>query len=660
MRKSLICGAVIAGVAALPVAAFAHGPAGKARSTSLVPTGPAAKQLELQTTVPTGAAISGEFAHTGNFFYVSSLNSIQVLDTTNPAAPRIRGVMPMAEFENEAMTYGERPVPVDAAHPDGLSRFVLVGNDLVNATVDLPSSGNPNPGVQRGRFGGGEAIVVDVSDPANPFVVGRSPGTSSAEGAITTSTHTLQCASISCEYAYTAGDGEEFSIVDLRDITKPVQVKTIRSAAAGKGEVFTRGAGHYWDIDFDAKLAWHTGSGGAEVFNIEDPVNPKPLNGTNQQGTETPFNDFILHNSMRPNGSAFRTGAEPALNRGNVLLVTEEDYANEGDETVCERSGTFQTWGIPDLDGGRYAAANPDGATPDQGTIGVLDTISAPLESGSPFNAPAVGAFCSAHWFDYHQDGIVAQGYYQQGVHLVDVSDPRDIKSYGYFTTPNSEVWDAYFVPERDEAGVVTGRKTDIVYTADALRGVDVLKATLPGKPIEADTAGADGTGSGENAQPGKPGDSAGNPPPAQTRPNGSDGDSDGDEPSGGGNPSPGGGNPSSGGGNPSGGGGNPPAAAPPTGTPAPASRTCRSRRSFTIRLREPRRKKRLGKLKSARVTVNGKRVKVRRRNGRLTARVNLKGIKKTRVVVKVVSRTTKGRKFRDDRDFLTCTPKRR
>jgi hypothetical protein len=49
-------------------------------------------------------------------------------------------------------------------------------------------------------------------------------------------------------------------------------------------------------------------------------------------------------------------------------------------------------------------------------------------------------------------------------------------------------VWGAYWVPEYDEQGVQTGERTDIVYTADHVRGMDVLRVGLP----ETDAAGTD------------------------------------------------------------------------------------------------------------------------------------------------------------------------
>lgn len=395
-------------------------------------------------------AISGVHATTGKFFYTSSLDSISVFDTTDPKQPRLRGTIPNLVFENEAMSYGERVI-------DGkLVRFLLVGNDLYNVSAD------PVSGPKRGRIGGGEVIVVDVTNPDAPFVRSRTP--MSGEGSVTTSTHTVKCLRTACGTAYSAGDGGEFSVIDLHNLDAPKQIAVRPSPAAGPNPVFTGGSGHYWDVD-DAGIAWHTGSGGAAAFDVTDPVNPKPLATTNAQGTQSPYNDFILHNSKRPNARSYRTTSTPSLKNGNVLLVTEEDYFNDGEEVQCSEAGTFQTWQIGNI------------KTP--GSIRPLDITNPVAEFGGGLSTPA-GAFCSAHWFDFNQTGIVAQGYYQQGLRLLDVRDPKNIKQFGYFTGVASEVWDAYWVPERDASGRQTGRKTNIVYTADLVRGVDVFEVDLP------------------------------------------------------------------------------------------------------------------------------------------------------------------------------------
>jgi hypothetical protein len=460
MLKVLSAAALVALAFAVPTAS-GHVPERTTEATTGVSVPIVmSSNVRIAGSFPETTAISGEFAKTGDYFYVSSADSISVFDTSVPAQPKLLGTIGNLVFENEAMTYGERKV-------DGqLQRFVLVGNDLYDVAVD------PHNGPTRGRVGGGQVLVIDVTDPRDPHVRSTTPGSSSAPGVVTTSTHTVQCLTTSCEFAYTAGDGGEFSIVDLRDLDNPRQLRTAPSAAAAPNPVFASGSGHYWDVD-SAGIAWHTGSGGAAAFDISDPVNPRPLNTTDENGTASPWNDFIHHNSQRPNASKFAAGTAPSLSNGNVLLVTEEDYLNDGDEVVCEKAGTFQTWHVPEM-------------TPGAASIRPLDLIN-PVALGQGLSTP-VGGFCSAHWFDYHQSGIIAEAYYQQGLRFIDVRDPQDLKPYAYVTGGASEVWDAYFVPARNRNGVATGKKTNVVYSVDLVRGLDVYVVDLPSKDLSGDT----------------------------------------------------------------------------------------------------------------------------------------------------------------------------
>jgi hypothetical protein len=83
---------------------------------------------------------------------------------------------------------------------------------------------------------------------------------------------------------------------------------------------------------------------------------------------------------------------------------------------------------------------------------------------------------CSSHWFD-ERIGLAAVGWYEQGVRILDVHRPTNIRQVGYYLPANGSTWAAYWHP------------TDptIVYTADAYRGVDVLrvqrKANLDAMP---------------------------------------------------------------------------------------------------------------------------------------------------------------------------------
>ena len=439
----------------------------------------ASPNVELVTVRPGTVAISGVFSRTAPYFYVSGADSVTVFDVSDPRNPLPTGKLVNAVFENEAMTLGER-IGADGK----VKRFVLIGNDLANVTA------NPSELVHVGRIGGQELIIVDVTDPANPTIIGRTPSTGTA--AATTSTHTVACVNASCSVVYSAGDDGKFSIFDLTDLTKPKQIATADSPAAGPNPVFTSGAGHHWNID-GAGIAWHTGSGGTTAFDISDPLHPRPITGTDENGVKTPYNDFIHHNSQRPNARAFRPGRAASVENGNVALVTEEDYVNDGDEIACDLAGTFQTWSVNALDGSR--------------SMHPLDIINPPNEAGGGLSSP-VGGFCSAHWFDFHQSGIVAQGYYQQGLRLIDVRNPRDLKQFGYFTGGGGEVWDAYWAPQRDPSGaVVPGKKTNLVYTVDAVRGVEVFAVNdlPPDLPVTGDEGSRGAFPADPAAAPGEP-----------------------------------------------------------------------------------------------------------------------------------------------------------
>jgi hypothetical protein len=390
------------------------------------------------TNVPDTAAISGVFARSAPYFYVSSTDSITVYDVSDPLHPSPTGILPNLVFENEAVNYGEKGV-------DGVvNRFVLVGADL----VEFSPTAIDHLGTTK------EVMVVDVTDPGHPRIRSRV--------ATQTSTHTVSCVrETDCRYAYTAGTAGRFSIVDLTDLDHPRELGVFDSPAAGPNAAFSTGAGHKWNFD-DAGYAVHTGSGGSALFDVSDPTRPQLVNTTDAQGTQSPWNDFIHHNSLRPNASSFRPDAAPRVQNGNVLLVTEEDYEN----TDCATAGSFQTWYVDRLRG--------------NGTIRPLDRIN-PVGLGEGVATPQM-AFCSAHWFDYHPAGLVAQGYYEGGLRIIDVRDAANLRQYGYAASGLGEVWDAYWVPRRTGSGVASPTaRTNIVYTVDAVRGLDVFTVDLPG-----------------------------------------------------------------------------------------------------------------------------------------------------------------------------------
>jgi hypothetical protein len=399
--------------------------------------------VALAATFPESTGISGCFLRTAPLFVMSTLDSLSVFDVSDPVSPRLVSTLPNLVFENEAVNCGERRTG------QRVERFALIGVDTHDVSADIQHTASSTLGR--------ELIVVDITDPTAPRLRSSAP--------TTTSTHTVACvAETDCRYAYSAGSRTAFSIVDLTDLDHPVEVDA-DPAAAGVQPFPSPTGGHKWNFDA-AGYGAHTGWNGTSVFDVREPLRPRLVTttglagrGLNPDGTRNGYNDFIHHNSFRPNAQAFRPDAPPSLANGNVLLVTEEDY----EDVNCSTAGSFQTWWVKRLDG------TPDAIVP-------LDKVE--LADLGSYPVPAA-AFCSAHWFDYHPSGIVTVGYYAGGMQLVDVRDPRSLTGHGHAWWGASEVWDAYWVPAYNTHDVSTGRRTNVVYAVDLVRGLDVYTVEL-------------------------------------------------------------------------------------------------------------------------------------------------------------------------------------
>jgi hypothetical protein len=409
--------------------------------------------VDLVASRPGSTGISGCFMKSEPLFVMSNLDSIRVLDVSDPLDPKETGRLANLVFENEAINCGERKTS------RGTERFALVGVDLYDVSADVQHTSS--------SLLGNELVLVDVSDPTAPRI--------RSSVATTTGTHTVACiAETDCRYAYSSGDGGDgtFSILDLTDLDNPVEVDS-DPAAPGVQPFRSPAAGHKWNFDSSGH-GTHTGYDGSAVFDVSDPTDPQLVAGTGLAADavdpdgESGYNDFIHHNSFRPNASAFRPDTPPALENGNILLVTEEDY----EQTDCAKAGSFQTWHVKRLDGS-------------EGSIVPLDKVE--LADLGSFPVPQY-AFCSSHWFDYHQSGIVAVGFYGGGTQFVDVRDPGHIKPFGHATWGVSEVWDTYWVPVYNSKGVATGKKTNLAYSVDLVRGLDVYAVDLPGGEDTAST----------------------------------------------------------------------------------------------------------------------------------------------------------------------------
>lgn len=270
--------------------------------------------------------------------------------------------------------------------------------------------------------------VVDVSSPRTPLLLAPPLSVSAA--------HTATCIN-DCSYAWLGGDSNRIVVVDLRVPTAPRQVGTIPIP------------GYVHDVQVDeAGIAWVSTGGGLFAYTTANPLSPVPVASDNGSLE----NQSIIHNSLRPNASAWqaRTGAlDDSVRAGELVMASEEDWLAVSNGQ-CAQDGVFQT--------ARYTDA-----------LGVsrvekLDTYH--LERGAPIpeDRKQQGVVsCSSHYFSHRADGIVAVGWYEQGTRFLDVSDPRNIRSVGYFLPALGEAFAAYW-------------NGDYVYSFDTYRGLDVLK----------------------------------------------------------------------------------------------------------------------------------------------------------------------------------------
>jgi len=293
--------------------------------------------------------------------------------------------------------------------------------------------------------------VISIAKRTAPSVVGVLPLglTGSGRG----SGHIANFVKPDCSQAWIDG-GDHVEVVDLTVPTAPRSLGKFESAAS-LSDAFK--VTHDSELDSTGTI-WNVGGGGAAGYRLTaDPLAPQLLGTTGAAGSNpSPYNDFILHNSQR---------------RGKTLLITEEDYIDQDEVPPggCRGQGKFETWDLSRLKNGAIAP------------LGTWETELNGMFTGGAVDSKApVTVNCSSHWFDA-QAGVAAVGWYEQGVRLLDYRTPTDIKQVGYYIPVNGSTWAAYWSP--------TDPNGEIVYTADAYRGVDVLRIDnggLNGKKVKA------------------------------------------------------------------------------------------------------------------------------------------------------------------------------
>jgi hypothetical protein len=379
------------------------------------PTGlVASDNITVLGTVPNPGVIGARFRD--DVMYVTGLHGLVTYDVSDPTTPVEIGRLVLPHFENEDVDLG--------------GDILLISNDAAEST--------------------GILYVIDISDPSDPrqlsaYQMGGNPLLGGPG-------HTASCV-LDCRFAWVT-DGAGIRVIDLTDPTQPETLGTYDTPAGG-GLVT-----HDVQLDGDG-LYWVAGFGGTAGYRLPEDYDGDGLGElvaqTNEDGESTyltelglgdgeGYNDYIHHNSLRRAGS-------------DQLWITEEDYARPG----CRGAGSFQRWHVPlteDVDG-ELVPTGEDLTPIDQWVPELLAEAALP------------SAVCSAHYFDEH-DGLVAHAWYQQGLRFLDVTG-AEIRQVGYFITPETLAFSAYF-PTTDDTG-------EVVYLLNAARGIDIVRIDRAADP---------------------------------------------------------------------------------------------------------------------------------------------------------------------------------
>ena len=265
--------------------------------------------------------------------------------------------------------------------------------------------------------------------------------------------------------------GRPIIATDLSDPTAPV------AHPLNPVDLFRRDGitAYSHDVQVDPMgIAWVSGDGGTRGY-WTDGTHFDPLSGTTRAATPldpVPYAGGGLpeavtgdttggfeHNAWRPVGAT--APADSRYQQGQLLLATEEDFgpateacANRGKFTIASLAGSFdgQAWKSTTEDPfrlqvvGSWSPAAQEGSRP----------------AGGPYHPFA--NFCSAHYFDV--DGsTVTYAWYGEGTRILDISDPANPIQIAYWRPDDTVVWASYM-------------HQGYIYTADRVRGVDILRLT--------------------------------------------------------------------------------------------------------------------------------------------------------------------------------------
>ncbi len=258
--------------------------------------------------------------------------------------------------------------------------------------------------------------VYDVEDKTNPILESFTSGYGQ---------HTMSCV-LDCQWLY----GSDGYIIDLRNPARP-KLESTRWTTGTPVD-----GGH--DVTEVAPGIVLTATDPMLVLDARtDPVHPRVL------ATSERMDEFI-HSVDWPNDGT------------DLFALSAGETWTPGLDAFCSsRSAGLTTW-----DASQWSTTH---------TLTKVDTMRPKNGSNSNGNQPINAPFgCSAHWFqehpDFHNGGLVAAGYYNQGTRILRVAEDGKLSEKGWFLPHAGGTSAAYWVSDR------------IIYAMDYQRGFDILK----------------------------------------------------------------------------------------------------------------------------------------------------------------------------------------
>jgi LVIVD repeat len=224
---------------------------------------------------------------------------------------------------------------------------------------------------------------------------------------------------------------------------------------------------------------WVYGSAGA-IVDLRDPRNPKlagqwnegegfpPLDSTHDVTEVSPgivvtsSQPFLVLDARQDpaHPTLLATGKTPGFMHGNL-------WPGLGTDNFLLAGGEASGPGCANSADATFVTLNArDWRT--TGRFPVIDQFR--MQTGTVVNGSNVDSTWCVHWFDTHptfaHGGLVANAWYEQGVRFLKVDAAGKISEIGYWLPISGQASDAEWITDR------------VLYVADYLRGVDILKFT--------------------------------------------------------------------------------------------------------------------------------------------------------------------------------------